>query len=235
MPIFKACTFSIKGGLARCREEQSNCDSHRNGVASREKAPRPTVILLKVNVNEKWEKAFIAASVPVETRSFGRAEQLERQRVEVAEAMGRDPYAVRQSSGRDRGVPEDVDTGCPVFGNAGLAGLNVSLSSLSNELHAAGFVLTQAMLLKRFHKPPTRLVLEFTRDIKSASISRQLIDLCAELTDTVFNQVDVWANPRQADGRTVHTVNCGKRDDSAKEQYRLSYADGDWDAIPVCG
>jgi hypothetical protein len=230
--IYKVCTFSIQDGTARCRKEAGKCDSHRNGNASWKPAPRPTTLLLKVNVNDKWERKFVSAGIPVETRSFERAEQLEQERVCTAEALGRNAYAIRADSQRGYNLPEDADTGCPVFGKDGLANLNVSLQGLGEEL-GNGFTLTRATLLKRFHKPPTRLVLEFSVTGTKAAVDRFPFDLFRELIATTFNQVDVWANEKKADERVVHTINCGKRDDSAKPQHRLSFANGDWDVIPI--
>jgi len=243
MAIYKACTFSIQDGIARCRKESGKCDSHNGGTSESggktlnrkpiwEPAPRPTTLLLKINVNDKWERKFVAAGIQIETRSFERAEQLEQQRVDVAGKLGRSAYAIRADSGRGYNLPEDADTGCPVFGKGGLADLNVSLQGLGEELEK-GFTLTKATLLKRFHKPPNRLVLEFSVTGTKPPVNRFPFDLLRELITTTFNQVDVWANERKPDGRVVHTINCGKRDDSAKPQYRLSFANGDWDAISM--
>lgn len=234
MALYTACTFSIRDGLARCRKEAGKCDSHRNGDASWEKAPRPTVVLVKVNVNSRWEEAFKNAGIRVDIRSIERAEALEHQRAETAQQLGRSAYAIRADSGRGSNVPEDADTGCPVFGKSGLAELNVSLQRLGVELQEAGFILTRVTLLKRYHKPPTRLVMEFSMaEAGKPAVQDLLTGLINSLVTTTFNQVDVWANEKKPNGQVVHTVNCGKRDDTAKPQYRLAYANGDWDAVPV--
>jgi hypothetical protein len=236
MAIFKACSFSTQND-ARCRNEDHKCSVHGNGDKSWKRAPQPTTVLLKINVNAGWENAFRNAGVPVEVRSIERAHELEQERVAAAAALGRSAYAIRDSSGRASGVPEDVDTGCPVFGKTGLADLSVSLLGVSlpglgAELAAAGFVLTRASLLKRLHKPPTRLVLEFSMAGTNRA-ERFPYRLFVQFIETSFNQVDVWANERRSDGSVVHTVNCGKRDDKAVPEYRLTFANGDWDAIPL--
>jgi len=231
MAIFQACTAGIKNGLARCRNEKGKCSNHHT-VSVWAPAPRPDVILLKANVNEKWEVRLRSAGVATHLRSFERAQQLETQHVERAKALGRDAYSARDE--RDHGdMPEAADSGCPVFGKSGLADLAVSVEGLVKELFAAGFVLSAAHLLKRYHKPPVRLVMEFSKPQNKAALANFPWTTVKQLLAATFNQVDVWANDRDPrTGHVVHTVNCGKRQDGAP-QHQLHFADGDWDAEPV--
>jgi len=229
---FYACLSAVKDGVARCRKEFGKCDSHRNGGVWA-KAPQPNVVLFKVNVNDRWEAAFRAAGVRVVVRSWERAEQLGQRRAETAQHLGRNSVAIRDGVGRNSGVPEDNDTGCPVFGPGGLKDLSVSVEGLDREMSAAGFVITDVHLLKRPHKPPVRLVVEYSPVGTKPPAQNFPGKLFARLIATTFNQVDVWANERKADGTVPHTVNCGKRDDAAKPQHTLVFKDGEWDAIPV--
>ncbi len=227
-PIFQACKAGVQDGRARCRNEQGKCSIHHSMNWAR--APRPDVVLLKVNVNEKRERRLSAAGVPYQSRSYDRALQLEQQRVASAQSLGRNAYAVRELSHRDsHHTPEAADTGCPVFGKSGLAEMNVEAVTLVCELFNAGFVLTGGHLLKREHKPPVRLVLEFSKSSAKPEVGKFPWGEVDSLLATTFNQVDVWANERSGDGKVVHTVNCGKRDDNTKPKTRLHYADGDWD------
>lgn len=228
-PIFQACTVGVQDGRARCRNERGKCSVHARPQYYTA-APRPDVVLFKINVNEKRESRLSKAGVPYQVRSYDRALQLEQQRVASAQSLGRDAYAVRELSHRDsHHTPEAADTGCPVFGKNGLADLNVSAANLLKELFDAGFVLTGGHLLKREHKPPIRLVLEFGKPSTKPAILKFPWEEVKSLLATTFNQVDVWANERDKDGKVVHTINCGKRDDNTQPKTRIHYAGGDWD------
>lgn len=231
MPIFQACTAGVQDGRARCRNEKDKCSNHRtNGWAH---APQADTVLVKVNVNEKKEAELRLAGIVTQLRSFDRAQQLEQQHVARAESLGRKPYASRDE--RDHGdMPEAADSGCPVFGKSGLADLGVSIDGLFKELFEAGYVLSAAHMLKRHHKPPVRLVMEFSRPQEKGALPNFPWTAILKLVSTTFNQVDVWANDRDPrTGKVVHTVNCGKRIDGVKPQHRLRFANGDWDAEPL--
>ena len=231
MSFTYACKAGVFDGSARCRKAADTCDVHSRllKINKCQIAPRPDAILFKVNVNEKWEAAFRAVGLLISERTFERAQELELDRIDEAEAMGRNAYAIRESSGRNQGTPESADTGCPVFGKLGLANMNVSVRGVILEIERAGYILTGAHLLKRKHKPPVRLVMEFSR--KGAKPHFQNFPWITfwHLLQTTFNQVDVWANDRKPKSkRVVHTVNCGMRDDKAVPKFRLFYAGGDW-------
>ena len=226
-----ACTAGVQNGRARCRNAAVNgsnrCAIHADGNP----APLPDIVLVKVNLNEKWNRLFADAGVPELYRSFQRSSQLGNEHVARAKSLGRDPFAIREGSGRNNSTPESADSGTPVFGKGGLS--NASIVFVVRELRNAGFMLTGAHRLNREHKPPVRLVLEFTRYVGTATKIAFPNELFETLVLTNFGQVDVWANDRDSRGKVIHTINCGKRDDSARSQFYLEFGNGDWAATPT--
>lgn len=214
-----ACTAGIKGGVARCRVPQP-CSTHPNGNPP---APRPEVVLVKVNLNSTWDARFAGAGIRRVDRTPERAQQLSAQHQARAERLGRDAFTIRESREGKANEPESADSGCPVFCKSGLQA--VDIRGLVTELKTEGFVLTNAYRLARQWKPPVRLVLEFSKGGKPIEFPW---DLYEQLTATCFGQVDVWANDRDSRGLMVHTVNCGKRDDAAQPAHVLRYTGGDW-------
>ena len=227
-----ACTAGIKGGVARCRN-LIPCSAHPDGTP---KAPRPDRVLLKVNLSKAWDDRFQKAGIPLLQRTWERAQQLRADHVESAGQLGRNAFAVRTQQSPQRNqtfqgqeVPENADTGCPVFGNEGVTkGVSgQSLSKTSWDLRDAGFRLVAAHRLQRNWKPPVRLVLIFEKGQGARDVQFPW-ELFRELVATCFKQVDVWANERRPDNLVVHTVNCGARDDKATPAYGLRFAGGDW-------
>lgn len=219
-----ACKAGIRGGVARCRNMEP-CAAHPDGQPP---APRPDVVLVKVNLNDKWIERFAKAGFRVLNRLPDRAEDLAAIHEEQAKRLGRDPFVIRERREGHADDPESADSGCPVFGKDGLQSVGIGLME---ELEQAGFRLSGfPHILARDWKPPKRLVLQFTRAGEEVAfpwlLFRQLINTC-------FGQVDVWANGRDGRGLVVHTVNCGKRDDKASPFFRLEYAGGDWTAKPI--
>lgn len=215
-----ACTAAVRG-IARCRNAVP-CPHHTSGALQ---APRPDAIFLKVNLNPKWDQRFADAGIARRDRSMGRAGLLSAKHKAAAEVLGRNPYTIREQREGVRPIePEAVDSGCPVFGKMGLSG--VSILPLAEELEKAGYNLSGAHRLARDWKPPIRLVLEFSKD--KPRLEHFPWELFRQLISTCFQQVDVWANPINERGEVVHTVNCGKRDDSAKAEKQLMFAGGDW-------
>ena len=220
---FYACTVGKDGGKVRCRNESGKCDVHTN-PALWPPAPRPTVVLIKVNCNQKWEMRFESAGVQRKTRSIQRSIELGQKHVAQAHDLGRDPYAVRRPGQSDDWAPESADSGTPVFGKDGLLG-GTDIRRTFEDLEKAGYVLTNAHLLERSHKPPMRLVMELTLGAtKPIEFPWGLFD---QLVGTNFGKIDVWANPMENDGKVTHTVNCGQRDTQMK-RYHLRFVGGDW-------
>ncbi|MEK9148359.1 MAG: hypothetical protein AAB650_02880 [Patescibacteria group bacterium] len=220
-----ACVSGIHGGVARCRKsivkEDLHCADHDELSPL---APRPDVVLLKVNLNDRWDAAFGKVGIPKLDRSPRRAVQLAAEHRERAEQLGRDPFAIREAREGLTSDPESADSGCPVFGKGGLQ--SVDIRGLVTELRAAGFRLTGFHRLARLWKPPVRLVMQFTKT--GESLNQFPWDLFRQFTATCFGQVDVWANDRDNRGLVVHTVNCGKRDEQAKP-VTLRFDGGDWE------
>lgn len=241
-----ACTAGVNGGSARCRN-LIPCSSHPDGQPS---APRPDVILLKINVGKLPDrqgqggdrvKRLQATGVKVVDRSPERAVQLAKEHLAQAERLGRDAYRVREeregisptgtvekvrdAEGKEVFLPEAIDSGSPVFGRLGRQ--EVDLRGLVTELKAAGFHVTGTHVLARNWKPPARWVIEFSRE--AAGLDSFPHALFREFTACVFGQVDVWANPRDKRGEVVHTVNCGERREAgAPYKGALRFSDGDW-------
>lgn len=220
-----ACKAGIRGGVARCRKTEP-CLDHPNGQPP---APRPDRVLLKVNLNDRWERQFVAAGIRKVNRSPERADALAVDHKARAERLGRDPFAIREVREGQASDPESADSGCPVLGKNGLPAADIR--GLVGELVKAGFRLTGTPhILARNWKPPVRLVLQFSREGEGVIFPWPLF---GQLAATCFGQVDVWANDRDSRGLVVHTVNCGKRDDAAKPQFKLCYSGGDWAAEPI--
>lgn len=227
-----ACPVGTNGGKARCRNQAGKCSNHSKPEFW-SKAPTPDTVLVKVNINKRWLPLFQEA-VPRLQRTYAQAQKLEQERVARAKALGRDAYTVRDE--RDaKATPESADSGCPVFGKSGLAELQVNIGGLARELEKAGYELTFANLLHRDWKPPVRLVLEFSKKGTKAPLEDFPWRDFEALIATTFDQVDVWANDADPnkEGRVVHTVNCGKRNDEAQPKLNLRFANGDWAVEPV--
>lgn len=231
MPQFYACKAGNDGGKARCRNENGKCSVHTD-LRLWPSAPRPTVVLIKVNCNEKWESRFESAGVRRNVRSMQRSVELGKKHVAQAHELGRDPYAMRRPDQPDDWTPESADSGTPVFGKDGLLG-GTDINRMYEDICQAGYGLSGAHLLERGHKPPMRLVLEFT--LGFTDLIEFPDGLFDQLIETNFGKIDVWANPlEQPIGRVVHTVNCGQRDTQMRKQY-LRFAGGDWglDEVPI--
>lgn len=221
MEVKMACKAGAHDGAVRCRNMQP-CVIHPDGEPT---APEADVILVKMNLNGKWGLRWKSAGVRTTERSGQRAATLAKQRKAQAEQFNRSPLAVRRQSGSDISVPEAMDSGTPIFGPDGLAG--VDITGLAEELHGMGnFLLADVHILKRPWKAPDRLVLEFNKI--GPALQNFPWRIYHELIATCFGKVHVWANPRNVHGNVAHTVNCGERNDGGRPQYRLRYKEGDW-------
>lgn len=227
---FYACIVGIANGRARCRKESKKCDSHEKPELW-PPAPRPTVVLVKVNCNRTWEVRLESAGVRRNVRSMQRSVELGKKHVAQARELDRDPYAVRRPGQTDEWTPESADSGTAVFGKDGLVG-GTDIRRMLADLATAGYALTNAHLLERGHKPPMRLVMEMTKG--ATTPIKFPWELLKQLVDTNFGKIDVWANPMEPNGRVVHTVNCGQRDTQMRKQY-LRFTGGDWglDEVPI--
>lgn len=221
-----ACTAGIQDGIARCRNSMP-CSVHDEDA---KKAPRPDVVLVKVNLSKAWDRRFAEAGVRLVNRTPERARVLQEEHEARAEQLGRNAYHIRESQERheNANVPEAADSGCPVFGHDGLReGIRgESIKRVTFQLRDKGFRLVDVHRLARQWKPPVRLVLVYER--AQEDDVRFPWPLFHNLVQTTFMQVDVWANDRDKNGNVVHTVNCGKRDDSNEAPLSLQYKEGDW-------
>lgn len=241
-----ACKAGVHDGNARCRNI-APCATHPQGQPP---APRPDVVLLKINVGKLPDhrgqggdrvKRLRAAGVQVVERSPERAVKLAQEHLDQAQRLGRDALRIREEregiaatgtvgtvrdhAGKESFLPEAIDSGTPVFGRLGIQ--EVNLRGLMTELKAAGFNITGMHMLARNWKPPVRWVIEFGRGGKDLTTFPHA--LFHEFTANAFGQVDVWANPRDKRGEVVHTVNCGeRREANAPAKGALRFADGDW-------
>lgn len=225
-----ACRAAVGEGIARCRAMarpgSHGCFNHPSGFP---KAPRPEVVLLKVNLGRRWaedvERVF-GDEVPLLERSPERAARLASEHEAVATSLRRNFMALRREVG---------DSGSPVFGPSGLE--RVSLLGLRQELGRAGFVLSGVHRLLRHRKVmrngsetsqpiyPVVLVMEFSGYAAPISfpwnLYRQLVE------EATFGRVFVWANPMALDGAVVHTVNATERG-PVNPLWELRYDEGDW-------
>ena len=241
-----ACKAGLYNGSARCRNLEP-CPTHPDGQPP---APRPDVVLLKINVGKLPDhrgqggervKRLQAAGVKVADRSPERAIKLAGEHLAQAERLGRDAYRIRKeregisasgmvgtirdTEGKETFLPEAIDSGTPVFGKLGRQ--EVDLRGLLTELRTAGFRVIGTHMLARNWKPPVRWVIEFSR--AGDEISSFPWSVFRELTARPFGQVDVWANPRDRRGEVVHTVNCGERREADTPfKGALRFANGDW-------
>jgi len=223
-----ACIDGIRGGVARCRnlaiDKRLRCTAHYINTSV---APRPDVVLVKVNLNKRWNGLFEEAGIAAFERSRERAVQLGQAHQARAEGLRRDAFVIRERrEGQRPDEPEAADSGCPVFGKAGLQ--FVSIRDVLPELQRAGYLITGVSRLSRDWKPPIRLVLEFSKGMDKPALENFPTGLYQSLVATCFGQVDVWANDRDKRGLVVHTVNCGQRDDQGAALLHLEYAGGDW-------
>lgn len=212
------------GAVARCRKLVP-CDIHER-PENWAPAPRPDVVLVKVNIPRREELTWRNSGIHLVDRSPDRAEALAAMHAAQAEALGRNALVVRARRGEQLDLPESKDSGTPVFGVEGLRG-GTTAAALIKDLADAGFKLTNAHLLMRDWKPPIRLVLEFSR---AGERVQGFAWFMLRRLPTTFGRIDVWANPIDRRGLCVHTVNCGERQPDKQPIYALRFANGDWAA-----
>jgi len=227
------CPAGIDDGKARCRNlivkdgQHQTCPDHPNGEPL---AMRPKKVILKFNLNEKWDERF--NFVRRVRRTFEQAKQIGEKRAAEAAELGRDSLEIRQlvHPTIKQLIPESNDTGCLVFGAESLSGVDVT--ELARELINEGYQLTDVHRLFRSYKPPSRLVMTFEKGGESLNVRdwpylRKFVRIYNELVQTSFGRMDIWCNPDQQGGMT-HTVNCGERKDDQRSSFNLSFYGGDW-------
>lgn len=180
-----------------------------------------TTILVKFNVNPRWEQRFIEAGVPQKTPDEW---ALELKHMLHATDFGRNPFEKR---------PDIADSGVPVFGKEGEQ--DVSLNGLFAELRQAGYFPTGVHIRTRTREPNkfNALVIPFVQGADE-SLTTQCAALLDEILKTSWGHVHVWANPPQSDtGDIIHTVNLSHRDVDKVPQKTLRFNGGRWKTAPV--
>ena len=237
-----ACTAGVgapagakEGAMARCRNLEP-CQVHVNKHLWAP-APRPNVVLMKINIPRREERDWLRSGIHVSYRTEERAEELRAEHEAQAKSLGRNPLAVRERRGDRTNLPESVDSGTPVFvtplTDEEKKGLTMaSIMLLIVDLAEAGFQLTGLHILDRSWKPPMRLVMEFSKGLERKPVDASSLPWLIRHLPTTFGNVDVFANPVGANGICSHTVNCGERQPDAVPHYDLRFAHGDWAAEP---
>ena len=205
----KSCKAGVDGGAARCRNMavagSDYCSLPAHQAEGRKASPSPDVVLLWFGLNKANSASFeefLAAKI--HTRRQMR--EIAKRHVVQAEALGRNPNAVR------KGV---IDSGSPVFGADGVKGHRVWAGNTIDTLGAAGYFLSNAKVVKSQgpHGENSRLLLELRMegDGFEGTARDFLGDTFADFADCTFGQVRVWANPPNERGDIVHTLNFGAR------------------------
>jgi hypothetical protein len=180
-------------------------------------AAKPHRILLKANINSRRRDEFLALGIREVKPDFQKREQ---KHVEDARRVGRQPYAVRENI---------ADSGVAIFqdeeGNPGLK--KVLVGNALDEI-LLDYRPTDLHIFQRRDRGQM-FVLVITLEWGKTGSSQ---DIPVEVADFVANSswefCHIWANPQNADGDVVHTVNLGHRSDEAAE-CQLLFADGLWD------
>lgn len=225
-----ACVAATKEG-ARCRHmvaEQgrlcSFCQKKADKEGSVPKAPPPNVILVKININERWRAVLEAGRVP---RKIVDWQALEEKHAAHAERLGRAPYRFR----------DVADSGVPVFGPDGIC--HVSLLKLWTELVEKGFCIQEMHLQSRRDGKMDTLVITLARQ-KPTQVSffpEVALAVLPDLLNTSYGFVHIWANPSKEDKEkkkvVVHTVNISHREPEQRPLRQLHYNDGLWSVVEL--
>ncbi len=195
MPAYACAAGTV--GRARCRNTASRegrCHEHPATVL----APAPDVVLMKFSINERRATELSAAGVSTRDVNWQ-----ERDQKHVAHAQAHDRQAHRYR--------EVADSGVPVFGPDGLR--DVGIGRAYQEINQE-YGLRDVHLLPHRNGRMFVLVLTFEKSGASTTPSTEAAVLLAWILNSTYGFVHVWANPPQADGRVVHTVNCSHRADT---------------------
>lgn len=208
---------------ARCRHnavpESILCAMHKKaedeGVQI-SRAPKPDVVLYKFNINPAWKERFLLLGVKEENYDTVAKEA---KHVAHAEAYRREAYAVRK---------DVADSGVQVFGSEGLK--NVVLSPMIRELAAAYSVVGLHIRPRRDQSEKMSVLVVSFAQTGEATTNKMALQLLLEFSDkSSWGFCHVWANPPQLeDGRIIHTVNSGHRQDLVLAGLALHFAGGLW-------
>lgn len=176
----------------------------------------PDVILVKFNVNEKWEARLKKVGVLLKTPDEA---ALELKHMFHALEVGQNPFAFRQ---------QIADSGVPIFGKDGEK--DVSINGLFAEFRSSGYFPSGVHIRRREDKKFNALVVPF---VKLASgnntiTGETVMDLIEEFIAVSWGFVHIWDNPPQEDGRVVHTVNLSHRDVDKAPQKSLHFQKKGW-------
>ena len=120
------------------------------------------------------------------------------------------------------------DSGCPVFGNDGV--FRVSLAPMASELiEKRKWNIADVRL--RPGKKPSEAILTVVISGKASeevALPEKVQEKLALLLSSVRQQVHIWANPRNAEGQVIHTVNCVGRGYEDIGERHLDFQDGLW-------
>jgi hypothetical protein len=176
---------------------------------------RVNTVLVKFNLNEKWEGRFRAAGVPLRTPDEA---ALELKHVFSALDTNRNPYQFR---------PQIADSGVPVFGKDGAR--DISITGLFGELRRYGYSPTGVHIRTRGDKKSNVLVIPFVQPGSGQSaVAISTMGLIEEFSSASWGFVHVWINPPQEDGVVIHTVNLSYRDVGKVVSKSLHFQKGEW-------
>lgn len=174
----------------------------------------PGTVLVKFNVNSKWEARFREAGIPVKTPN--EMALLMNHALEAVE-MGRNPNEWR----------EEPDSGIPAFGPGGET--KVEVASLLAELRNEGYKPSGIHIRVRQGKKFNVLVVPYLLWTAKGEVLPPLLEEFLKISSWGF--AHVWMNPPKADGSIVHTVNLSHREEGSPEKI-LQLRKGRWRAIP---
>lgn len=226
MPFeFGYACIAAAGHGGRCRNmavrppEVLFCSRHSDKSPT---APVPDRVFVKIRVNERWRDSLKNAGLHIVRRTPEKEAELEQRHTEHAESVGRQAHVIRQVA----------DSGVPVFDKNGIQ--FIGLCQLHGELTKAGYQRVGGHVLEKATTGGfvmLTLVLEYsqTASNNSTPIPPAAQPVIARLLATRrWGFTHVWANPPDADGKIVHTVNASHREDDKPAIGNLIFMDGFW-------
>jgi len=225
-----ACTAETDG-RGRCRNSglegdgDGFCAFHaheRDGGKEVAKAGLADVVLVRFNLNNRrWQDHLIQLGVPYKDRDFD---------AENSKHAAHAAVVGRSADVRGNG---DVakDSGVPVFGKPGLN--RVSLHEAFLDLFATYEVVDMHIKPARNARFMSVLVVEFKHGCVPQSTDAAFKEVLEKLVGSCWEYVHVWANPPQADGRVIHTVNSGHHEEAEEPKLALRLNGGLWSAEKI--